>query len=283
MGALQILVKQAEALALAGKWNDEAIALNTRILELDDRIAGAYTRLARCFTVQGSWLAARSMYRQVLEFDSNSRIASNQLAAVEERLRDLADLELVAEIEDYAEALSIGVAARRQGNTVLSIAALRRAVELDPSAYALTAFGAAYRSNGQLAEAEAAYRRAIKLRNDPAPRVGLAAVYADRGWLAKAHELYWHVLRDDDRNIYALNGLGAVLSRRGRLEQAERCFARSAEIGQAPDESIVRLAELRAEYARRGDSAGERRVQALLDRLRTDGRMSARNGRGRTT
>jgi Flp pilus assembly protein TadD len=281
MGELHDLVRQAENLALAGRWDGEAIGVNTRILELDDRVAGAYTRLARCFTVQRNWLAARSMYRQVLEFDPNNRIASNQLAAVEERLGDLADLELVAEIEDFAEALSIGVAARRQGNTLLAIAALRRAVELDPTTYALTALGAAYRSNGQLAEAETVYRRAIKLRNDPAPRVGLAAVYADRGWLTKAHELYWHVLREDNRNVYALNGLGAVLTRRGRLEQAERCFARSAEIGQAPDDSILRLAELRAEYARRGDSAGEQRVQTLVNRLSTANRPSGRDGQVR--
>jgi tetratricopeptide (TPR) repeat protein len=274
MNELHDLVKRAEALALGGKWDEEAIGVNTRILELDDRVPGAYTRLARCFKVQGNWLAARSMYRQVLAFDSSNRIASNQLAIVEERLRDLADLELVAEIDDYHEALAIGVAMRRQGDAQLAIAALGRAVELDPTVYALTALGAAYRSNGQLADAEAAYGRAIEMEDHAAARVGLAAVYADQGRLTEAHKLYWHVLRADNRNIYALNGLGAVLLRRGRLEQAEGCFVRSAEVGQASDESITRLADLRAEYARCGDSAGEQRIQALLGRLKLAGRSA---------
>ncbi len=276
MDELRDLVRRAEALALADTWGDEAIRLNTRILELDDRVAGAYTRLARCFKGQGNWLAARSMYRQVLAFDPSNRIASNQLAVVEEELKGLQDLELVAEIQDHYEALSIGVAARRQGNAPLAVAALRRAVELDPTGHALTALGAAYRSNGQLTEAEAAYRRAIKVSDHAAPRVGLAAVYADRGRLTKAHELYWRVVRADDRNVYALNGLGAVLLKRGRLEQAERCFARSAELGEEPDESMLRLAELRAEYTRRNDTAGERRIRALIGRLAPVGRPAGR-------
>jgi Flp pilus assembly protein TadD len=207
------------------------------------------------------------MYEQVLAFDPTNHIASNQLAIVEAKLRDLADLELVTEIHDYYEALSIGVASRRQGNALLAIAALRRAVELSATTYALTALGAAYRLNGELAEAEEVYRRAMKANDHAAPRVGLAAVYADRGWLTKAHQLYWHVLRADDRNVHALNGLGAVLTRRGRLSQAERCFVRSAKLGQALDESLNRLAELRQAYARRGDSVGERRIQTLLGTL----------------
>jgi hypothetical protein len=86
MNELRELVKRAEGLALAGQWGDEAVSANTRILELDDRISGAYTRLARCFREQGNWLAARTMYQQVLLFDSRNRMAANQLVVVAERL-----------------------------------------------------------------------------------------------------------------------------------------------------------------------------------------------------
>jgi tetratricopeptide (TPR) repeat protein len=272
MDELRLLVKQAEALASEGNWGDEAIGVNTRILELDDRLAGVYTRLARCFREQGNWLAACSMYQQVLVFDSTNRIATNQLANLEERLKDLEGIELIAEINDYREALSIGVAARRQGNAVLAIAALNHAVVLDPTLYALTALGAAYRLNRQLTEAESTYRRAIEMQDSAAARIGLAAVYTDQHRLRDAHSLYWRVLRDDGHNVYALNGLGAVLVKRGRLEQAECCFIRSATIGQASDDSIARLTDLRVAYIRRGDAAGEKRVQTILARLGRLGR-----------
>jgi tetratricopeptide (TPR) repeat protein len=272
MSELRALVRRAEILALAGAWDDESIRVNTRILELDDHVAGAYTRLARCFRAQGNWLAARSMYQQVLAFNPSSRIASNQLVAIEEILRDLEDIELISKIDDYDEAFATGVAARRQGNVTLAVAALERAVGLRPTVYALTALGAAYRSDGRLAEAEVAYQRAINVNGHVAARVGLAAVYADRGRLTDASRIYRQILDVDDRNVYALNGLGALLLKRGRLEQAEGCFVRSAEIGEVRDESMSRLADLGAEYARCGDAAGARRIQAVLDRLRPGGR-----------
>ena len=264
---LRRLVARSKALADGGRWDDEAIGVNTRILELDDRIAVAYTRLGRCFQVRRNWLAARSMYQQVLAFDPTNLIASNQLAAVNEKLRDLDDAELIAKIEDYREAVSIGVAARRQGKAALAVAALKRAVVLDPTSYALTALGAAYRASGQLEKAEAAYRRAMKLDDQPAARVGLAAVLADQNRLTEAHKLYLQVLRADNRNVFALNGLGALLLKRGRLEMAKRCFMRASAMGQASDESTARLDELRTAYSRRGDADGARRIQTLLGHL----------------
>jgi len=276
MSELSQLVKRAEVLALGGEWGGEAIEVNTRILEVDERVPAAYTRLARCFKEQGNWLGARSMYQQVLEFDPNNQIARNQLLLIEEKLRALEDIDLVREIEDFNEALSIGVAARRQGHGALAVAALERAVELRPTVYALTALGAAHRSMGQLTEAETAYRRAMNASDHAAARVGLAAVYADRGRLTEAHRLYLDVVRADTCNVYALNGLGAVLLRRGRLEQAERCFVRLAEIGDVPDDSRARLVDLRAAYAQRGDSEGERRIQLVLDRLAFSGRSTGR-------
>lgn len=210
MKELRDLEKRAEALALGSAWGDEAISVNTRILELDDHISGAYTRLARCF--------------------------------------------------------------KERGNALLAIAALRRAVQLVATPYTLTALGAAYRLNGQLDEAERSYRRAITMEGSPAARVGLAAVYADRGRLTESDALYRSVIREDERNIYALNGLGALLVKRGRLEQAEACFIRAAQIGQATDDSVARLTDLHSAYSRKGDSAGAQRIQAFLARLRHSGR-----------
>lgn len=239
-------------------------------------VTGLYSRdtprLARCFKERGNWLAAQAMYQQVLAFDPGNQIASNQLVAVNEKLEALHDIELVSEIDDHREAQSIGVAARKQGNALLAIAALRRAVQLVATPYTLTALGAAYRLNGQLDEAERSYRRAITMEGSPAARVGLAAVYAERGRLTESDALYRSVIREDERNIYALNGLGALLVKRGRLEQAEACFIRAAQIGQATDDSVARLTDLHSAYSRKGDSAGAQRIQAFLARLRHSGR-----------
>lgn len=144
MERLTQLVRRAERLALAGDWGEEAININTRILELDDRVSGAYTRLARCFREQGNWLGARSRYLQVLSFDRDNVIARNQLCVVERELQDRQYLQLVEQIDDYGEAFSIGVAARRQGDVKLAVAALRRALKIKPTSYAMNALAAAY-------------------------------------------------------------------------------------------------------------------------------------------
>ena len=46
---LHDLRERAKSFALAGEWGATAIEINTRMLEIDDRAADAYTRLARCF------------------------------------------------------------------------------------------------------------------------------------------------------------------------------------------------------------------------------------------
>ncbi|MDA8139273.1 MAG: hypothetical protein M0036_11535 [Desulfobacteraceae bacterium] len=58
MDDVSVLRERAKKLALSGNWGDEAIDINTKMIELDDRAADAYTRLAKCFIEQGKKLAA---------------------------------------------------------------------------------------------------------------------------------------------------------------------------------------------------------------------------------
>src|SRR5437867_3088720 len=126
------LRERAKSLALAGEWGATAIEINTRMLEIDDRAADAYTRLARCFREQGRLAAAREMYMQVLTFDSHNIIARNNLAKIEKAIGRADELRGVASIGSFDEAFALGVAARRRNRYALAVAALARAVELRP-------------------------------------------------------------------------------------------------------------------------------------------------------
>ena len=207
------------------------------------------------------------MYLQVLSFDRDNVIARNQLGVVERELRDRQYLQLVEQIDDYDEAFSIGVAARRQGDAKLAVAALRRALKIKPTSYAMNALAAAHRADHNLGEAEVVYKTALASEPNPASKVGLAAVYFDRGWLSKAKTLYEEVLREDGANAHALHGLGAVYAKLGSFEDAELCFTRAAGLADARDESMSRLSEPRKSYSARGNRAGAARVDALLRRI----------------
>jgi tetratricopeptide (TPR) repeat protein len=92
------LRQRAESLALAGEWGEIAIEMNTRMLEIDDRAADAYTRLARCFREQGRLEAARQLYTQVLTFAPKNVIARNNLAKIEKEIGRAGELSGVSSI-----------------------------------------------------------------------------------------------------------------------------------------------------------------------------------------
>src|SRR5690625_3131285 len=60
-------------------------------------------------------------------------------------------------LENYDEALNIGVNARKRGALQLAIVALTRAVELNPLPSARAALAGAYRASGRLETAEQLY------------------------------------------------------------------------------------------------------------------------------
>lgn len=45
--------KEAERLAKSNDWGIVAISVNNQLLELNDQEVNAYTRLAKCFNLQG--------------------------------------------------------------------------------------------------------------------------------------------------------------------------------------------------------------------------------------
>src|SRR5215475_6777775 len=195
---LHDLRRRPESLALSGEWGETAIKINTRMLEIDDRAADAYTRLARCFREQGRLRTAREMYTQILTFDSNNVISRNNLVKIEKEIGRAGELSGVLSIGSFDEAFAVAVAARKRKRYALAIAALSKAVELrHGSVHAWNALGAAYRHKGALDQARSAYEHALGLSRNVVSLIGLAAVARDLYDVDKALDLYTEVLRGD--------------------------------------------------------------------------------------
>lgn len=286
MEELQNLIAQAEQMARNGLFGDEAIYLNRRILEIDDRTEGAYTRLAKCFMVSEHYLAAREMYQQVLAFNRKNTIAINGLERAEQALwaeeekkrvaqarqhsdeeQERADAERIEHLDDYDVLFAIGVAYSRRQKKGLAVAALSKAVALKPTKYALTALAAAYRHCGDFAQAHATLDQMSQDERDCTSQVVRAAIYRCEGKLLTARRTYQAVLELTPTNVYALNGLGGVLMDVGECDEAEKCFRKAAEFPQARDESIDNLKKLRGAYLAQGNAAGAARVARVLKEL----------------
>lgn len=73
------LEKEARRLATNGNWNEEAIEINKKIIEIDSKHSAAYTRLAKCLIELNDIDNAILLYKKVLTFDSENSIARNKL------------------------------------------------------------------------------------------------------------------------------------------------------------------------------------------------------------
>ncbi len=73
------IIERAKFLANNDLWNDEAIELNSRIIEFDKKNIAAYTRLAKCYSIKENYDMAEKLYREALSLDSNNTIANNRL------------------------------------------------------------------------------------------------------------------------------------------------------------------------------------------------------------
>lgn len=73
------IMERAKFLANNNLWNDEAIDLNRRIIEVDKKNIAAYTRLAKCYSITGDYDVAEKLYKEALAIDSNNTVANNRL------------------------------------------------------------------------------------------------------------------------------------------------------------------------------------------------------------
>lgn len=246
------LRKQAEALALAGEWGERAIEINTRMLELDDQAADAYTRLGRCFREQGRLDAAQEMYLQVLEFDPPNKIATNSLRRIqealqrreaEERARRRAEENRAAraamELRHHAaeeerarrraEEIKTARAAAESRRQAAEERARRRAEEIQAALAAadyneLMAVGVSARKRRRYDLAVAALTRAVEMRPTSVHAwTALGALYRHSGELERAQESYRRALALGEDPVL-LVALGAVERDLGNHEEAVRIY-----------------------------------------------------------
>src|SRR5947209_6661891 len=113
------LRQRAERLALEQRWDEEARAVNARLIEIDSRDVPAHTRLALYYRRRGDLQTARALYRRVLSLEHSNSIAINALVKME-RERVLADVAQSA--STYHDAFTRGVAARNRHAPDLAVA-----------------------------------------------------------------------------------------------------------------------------------------------------------------
>lgn len=289
----KILRKKAESLALSGNWDQEAIEINTKILEINERDSGAHTRLANCFKIKGEYFTAYGIYRNVLTYDPTNRIALDLSKQIkEDALRQKNEIEKAAlrqkkasekadrieqekndilAINNYHEAYHVGLAAKRRRRFDLAIAALIKATELNPeSPFAWNALGSAYRRKGKSEEALRAFQHARELGGGNVSLVGIATVNRVIGNYEVAIELYKKVLGQDPNNVYALNGLAAAFHAVGKYEDAQNFFdcASAGKQSNRITHTVNDLKELGRASKLNGDDSTAERITRWLKNIR---------------
>lgn len=131
MNILESLTKEAESLSVKNDWGQECLRINTQIIAVDSKNLGAYSRLGFYFFSVENYVAAREMFASVLQIDKADRIAKNKLKEVLDILLedeiDVDDICLhVEDINNYFEALALGIALQLQKKTDASMKFIKR-------------------------------------------------------------------------------------------------------------------------------------------------------------
>jgi pentatricopeptide repeat protein len=176
---------------------------------------------------------AAGEYRRALAADPDHVKSHNNLALA---LVELGELEEAAghfqrslALEPKAEIYSdLGFIKAQLGKPDEALADYRKALELDPtcaSAHANLAVAAVQR--GKLPEAEAHYRQALPERPTAEVRNGLGYVLARQGRADEAVAEFRKAIDANPKFVPAYNNLAEALAKQGRLEEAEQYYRRS--------------------------------------------------------
>lgn len=189
-------------------------------------------------------LQARSSYEQAVRNLSEKRLSLGLASLREAVLLDPAN-------PVYRNAL--GVVHLDMGKPQEAQVQLAKAVELDPNyAEAHHNLGLSYSEQARFDEAIVAYRKALAFPTYPTPEVayhnlGNAYFYQDK--LGEAEEAYRAALQLEPRLVPAHYGLGLVLSKVGRQEEARASFRAARDLdpgspfGKAAVEALKTLGE----------------------------------------
>ena len=164
--SLETLFRRARELDSAGRWDDEALMVNTRIAKVAGNPSNAYARLAKCYLARGDLASAEAMCQKARATAPLSRTAERHCAEVQaavtaHRRRGRIRIQQAIPCMSASEAFALGMDARRKGEADLAVLALARAVEANPAASHVVVLAAAYRQAGQPRRAEALYRQVL--------------------------------------------------------------------------------------------------------------------------
>ena len=179
-------------------------------------------------------------YERAVKADPRHAKAHNNLALA---LVDLGRLEEAAShfeaslaLEPRAEIYSdLGFTMARLGRPKEAFASYRKALELDPnSASAHLNLAVAYVQAGKLGEAESHYRQALPGRPSAEAHNGLGYVLARQDRTDEAYAEYRKAIEIDPKYTPAYNNLADTLARHGKLDEAEQVYQRSLAVKQSP-------------------------------------------------
>lgn len=200
--AWQKLGVQGGATVLSRNVEPQARAAAHKALELDDRLAEAYTALGHLqFVLDWEWARAEKSFQRALELDPNNLEAHLNYALLlmalgrfPESLAEIRAAEQVDPLSHHVQAV-YGRILSWAGKPGEAVARLKQAIEREPrSANAHRRLGLVYEQMGKYNEALELYERASVVRgNQPADRkpfrAELARVYARMGKRSEAKRI----------------------------------------------------------------------------------------------
>ena len=183
---------------------------------------------------------AAAEYERSLAIDPRQAKAHNNLALALVELGRIdaaathfkASLDLDPRAEIYSD---LGFAMARLGRTDEALANYRKALDLDPNcASAHLNLAVVSVQAGDLGAAESHYRAALPGRPTAEVHNGLGFVLVRQDRADDAFAEFRRAIEIDPRYVPAYNNLAEALAARGELEEAERFYARSLELKPSP-------------------------------------------------
>lgn len=178
-------------------------------------------------------------------------------------------------VEEYQRSIEINPSsAKAHNNLALALVDLgrlndalghfRQSVAIDPKPEIYSDLGATLARLGQQSDARAAYQRALELDpNNASANFNMAVLLTQSGALVDAEEHYRRAAREK-ANAEAYNGLGYVLARQDRTDEAIAAFRKAIAINPKFTAAHQNLAEALTKAGKTEEALAERgKVEAL--------------------
>jgi len=213
-----------------------------RGLAIDPKNVELHNALGWTLFQEGKTGEAVAEYRLALSVDANHVKTHNNIALALVEMGQLDEaathLKKSLEVEPKAEIYSdLGFIMARVGKTAEALTAYRKALELDPGC-ASAHFNLAVSSVqvGDLEGAESHYRQALQAKPNAETHNGLGFVLSRSGRSEQAAEEFRKAIQLDPKYTPAYNNLAAALQAQGKLDDAVAYYQRS--LAQKPSPAV---------------------------------------------